>query len=191
MTAAIPKGFEQYCLRCLMRREMCLCARVPTVQTKVRFLIVQHIVERLRTSNTGRLAALALPNSEILEYGGPIPLDPERLAGPGTWLLYPSRSGASGPEPQRLIVLDGSWHQSRKMYMRLKPLRDMPCLSLSPPDPNLVRLRRQPRPEAMSTLEAVAAAVAHFEGEEKARSLFALHDEHASRILALKGYPRP
>ena len=64
-------------------------------------------------------------------------------------------------------------------------------LALAPPERALVRLRRQPRPEAMSTLEAVAAAVAHFEGEEKARSLLALHDEHASRILALKGYPRP
>jgi len=190
MRSAVPEGFENHCLRCLMRREVCLCESILVVETKVHFVIVQHTVERLRTSNTGRLAALALPNCELLEYGGPIPFDPSKLEGPDTWLLYPSPSGRAGAAPRRLVVLDGSWHQSRKMYARLKLLHTMPCLSLAPPDPTLVRLRRPPNPGAMSTLEAVAAAVAHLEGEAKARPLFALHDAHASRILALKGYPK-
>ena len=159
----------------------------------MRFVIVRHIVERLRTSNTGRLAALALPNSEIFEYGDLEPLDESRLAGPRTWLLYPAPSpaGPDEPPPERLIVLDGTWKQSRKMFARLAPLRGMPCLALPPGDAALLRLRRPPREDGMSTLEAIAAAVARLEGEDKARSLLALHDAHVQAVVTLRGYPKP
>ncbi|MBI5547038.1 MAG: DTW domain-containing protein [Deltaproteobacteria bacterium] len=191
MRSATPEGFEGHCLRCLLRQEVCLCDRLPRVETAVRFVIVRHIVERLRTSNTGRLAALALPNSEILEYGDLEPLDESRLSGPDTWLLYPVPSAAAAPQaspPKRLIVLDGTWRQSRKMFARLDPLRGMPCLALSPGDPSLVRLRRPPREDGMSTLEAIATAVAHLEGEEKARKLLELHDAHVQAVVTLRGY---
>lgn len=187
----IPEGFEGHCLRCLMRREVCLCASLPRVETQVRFVIVRHIVERLRPSNTGRLAALALPNSEILEYGALEPLDESLLAGPETWLLYPQPSVPAQAPPRRVIVLDGTWRQSRKMYARLAPLRSMPTLALEPPDPDLVRLRRPPRPDGMSTLEAIAAAVARLEGEEKARPLLDLQRAHVNATFTLRGYPRP
>jgi DTW domain-containing protein YfiP len=193
MRPDVPEGFEGHCLRCLLRREVCLCAKMPIVETRVRFVIVQHMVERLRTSNTGRLAALALPNAELLEYGDREPLDESRLAGEGTWLLYPASSGAPdlARPPRRLIVLDGTWHQSRKMFARLSVLRGMPCLALAPTHPELLRLRRPPRQDGMSTLEAIAAAVALLEGEEKARQLLALHDAHVQAVVTLRGYPKP
>ena len=189
-----PDGFEGHCLRCLLRREVCLCSRLPTVETAVRFVIVRHVVERLRTSNTARLAALALPNSEILEYGDLEPLDESRLAGADTWLLYPAPSAptpAPGARPRRLIVLDGTWRQSRKMFARLAPLRGMPCLALAPADPSLLRLRRPPREDGMSTLEAIAEAVRLLEGEGQARQLLALHDAHVQAVVTLRVYPKP
>lgn len=157
----------------------------------MRFVIVQHMVERLRTSNTGRLAALALPNAEILEYGGREPFDESRLVAPGSWLLYPSPSAIVAPPPERVVVLDGTWRQSRKMFARLAPLRAMPTWALAPPDPARLRLRQPPRPDGMNTLEAIAAAVAVLEGEEKARPLLDLHAAHVEAVVALRGYPKP
>lgn len=179
-------------MRCLMRREVCLCPSVPRIETRVRFVIVRHIVERLRTSNTGRLAALALPNSEILEYGDLEPLDESKLAGEDTWLLYPAPSSQPpvGTLPKRLIVLDATWRQSRKMFSRLAPLRGLPCLAVKPSDRAIVRLRRPSGEDGMSTIEAIAAAVARLEGEDKARQLLDLHDAHVKAVVTLRGYPK-
>jgi len=46
---------------------VCLCASIPEVATRTQVIILRHHTERMRTSNTGRLAHLALPNSVIVE----------------------------------------------------------------------------------------------------------------------------
>ena len=191
MRSRTPEGFEGHCPRCLLRREVCLCERIPVIPTRVRVVIVRHIVERLRTSNTGRLAALALPNSELLDYGDlEEPLDESRLVGEGAWLLYPGpRAPPPGTlPPQRLIVLDGTWKQSRKMFARIDVLRGLPCLPLSPPGALVQRLRQPPREDGMSTIEAIAGALAVLEGEEPARQLRAVHDAHVQAVVTLRGY---
>ncbi|MGC4121470.1 MAG: tRNA-uridine aminocarboxypropyltransferase [Myxococcales bacterium] len=190
MRSRTPEGFEGHCLRCLLRQEVCLCDRIPAIETKVRVVIVRHIVERLRTSNTGRLASLALKNSEILDYGDFDPLDESKLAGEGTWLLYPSPQPPSPEAPpcRRLIVLDGTWKQSRKMYARVDYLRSLPRLSLAGPEPGVQRLRQPPREDGMSTIEAIAGALRVLEGEEPERGLRALHDAHVQAVVKLRGY---
>src|SRR5688572_8263285 len=115
------------CGRCKVRE--CLCAEIPTVVTRTRFLLVRHAAEAKKSSNTGRLAALALPNSELYEYGRlGAPLDETALAAPDTWLLYPEGPPAAGPPPQpaRVVVLDGTWQQARHMRQRIVALRAMP-----------------------------------------------------------------
>ena len=190
MRSKIPEGFEGHCLRCLLRQEVCLCGRIPTIQTSVRVVIVRHIVERLRTSNTGRLAALALPNSELHDYGDLEPFDEASFQTEDAWLLYPAPQPApeGAPPPKRLIVLDGTWKQSRKMYARIGPLRGLPCLALPPPQAGVQRLRQPPREDGMSTIEAIAAALALLEGEQQARELRALHDAHVEAVVKLRGY---
>ncbi|HEY3451696.1 MAG TPA: tRNA-uridine aminocarboxypropyltransferase [Myxococcales bacterium] len=190
MSSQIPEGFEGHCLRCLLRQEVCLCDRIPAIDTRVRVVIVRHIVERLRTSNTGRMAALALKNSELLDYGDLDPLDESRLAGEGTWLLYPSPQPppADAPPCRRLIVLDGTWKQSRKMYARLESVRGLPRLALPGPDLSVQRLRQPPRADGMSTIEAIAGALRLLEGEEPARKLRELHDAHVQAVVKLRGY---
>ena len=51
----------------------CLCGLLPRVETRTRVVLVLHQLEDHKTSNTGRLALLCLPNSEIVFRG-----DPER-----------------------------------------------------------------------------------------------------------------
>ena len=58
------------CLRCYQRREICICPILPTVQTRAEFLTLRHFREAERPSNTGRLVALAMPNSRIVSFGG-------------------------------------------------------------------------------------------------------------------------
>ncbi|MBP7341100.1 MAG: DTW domain-containing protein [Smithellaceae bacterium] len=196
MRASRPRDSGTHCPRCLLRRDICICNVLPDVRTKTEFLILRHIWEAGRPGNTGRLAALALPNSRILPCGGGNRLlssafDDAALQAPGTWLLWPD--GPAGPRkiweqtpPRRVAVLDATWHQARRLYRQTPLLQSLPRLALPAPRQNRERLRDQRRPDGLSTLEAIAAAVALLEGSETARPLEELYDEVVRRRNALR-----
>jgi len=165
------------CARCFASGRRCFCPAIPRLETRTAFLIVRHAAERMRPSNTGRLAALALARAEVVDYAlDARPFDEARLAAPHTWLLWPE--GPPAPpqvRPARLLVLDGTWQQARRMRQRLGFLQRLPIFSLPAPRPRL-RLRRPSRADGMSTLEAIAGALAVLEGDEVARPLEALYE---------------
>lgn len=176
---------EARCPRCLLLHRVCLCAAIPTVATRTRIVIVRHHLERWRSSNSGRLAHLALPNSEIVEHGGRggvAALPP--LA--GAWLVFPEGAPATAapePPPRQLVVLDASWSQARRMYRKLAALRGLPILRLPEAPMPAARLREAPAPGLVSTIEAIAAALRLVEGEAAAaplEALFALAVERAA-----------
>jgi len=179
-----------HCPRCLFRQEVCFCSLVPRVETRARFLIVRHIGEALRTSNTGRAAALAHPTSQIHDYGWGLPFDEAVLRQPGTWLLYPSEPGGdpSVEPPKQVVVLDATWRQARKMFIRIDALRAMPRLVLPAPAEPLPKLRKAPQPDAMSTLEAIVRAVELLEGTQRAAPLAELQREIVRRAVSLRGF---
>ncbi len=173
------------CERCNLPVQLCLCAEIPRVETRTRFLILQHLMEMGKKSNTGRLAAQALVNSRLLPHGMPgVALDTALLSEPGTWLLFPDGTPAplDAPAPRQVVVLDASWSQARRMSQRLPVLRSLPRLVLPPPEPGLLRLREPTHPSGMSTLDAVARAVALLEGAEAAAPLERLAALRVQRI---------
>jgi tRNA-uridine aminocarboxypropyltransferase len=191
MRSTTPRDLSGHCPRCLLLFEICVCSILPCVVARTEIVLIRHITELLLTSNTGRFAHLALPKSTIFAYGGGDRFDPAPLAAPRTALLY-----CSGPPrplpfvPDRLIVLDGSFRQARRMYKRIPELRALPELSLPAPLITPTRLRQPTRAEGMSTIEAVAAALAALEGAELAAPLWALHAELVSRADRVRGRRR-
>lgn len=193
MRSSKPRDQNSHCSRCHLRREICVCTIMPTVQTQTEVLILRHVQEARRPSNTGRLVALAMPNSRILTCGGGdrlglSPIDEKSLRSPRTWLLWPDGTGGrlemmDIDPPDRIVVLDATWRQARRFYSRLPVLRSMPLLALPAPDLNRNRLRRQHRSDGMSTIEAVAAAITRLEGAEVAQPLERLFDEVVRRTL--------
>jgi DTW domain-containing protein len=166
----------QRCPRCLLQQRVCLCAEVPTVATRTRIVIVRHHLERFRSSNSGRLAHLALPNSEIVEHGGSG--GPARLSAlDGAWLLFPEgepMTAAPARPPRQLVVLDATWSQARRMYRKIDALRGLPILRLPDQPMPEARLRDSPGPGRVSTIEAIARALRLLEGDEVAAPLEAL-----------------
>jgi DTW domain-containing protein YfiP len=166
------------------------------LRTRLRFVVLRHASERERLSNTARWGALAIPGTEILEHGLPVaPVERPALATPGAVLLFPGAPATPTPvataeiaarqPPPLVVVPDGTWAQARRMVQRVPPLRTMPRLGL-PEAPAAVRLRRPPE-GGMSTLEAMAGALAWFGEPDAARRLLALHAAGVERILRLKG----
>ena len=174
------------CPRCLFPQRVCLCAEIPTITTTTQIVILRHHLERTRSSNTGRLAHLALPNSLLLDHGGrlgPPVLPPLAQA----WLLYPEGAPcetAPVPLPRQLIVLDATWSQARRMYRKVSALRGLPMLRLPDVPVPAARLRTSPGPGRVSTIEAIAGALRLLEGEAVAASLEALFAVAVGRAVA-------
>src|SRR5258705_9324726 len=118
------------CERCLFQQRVCLCASVPAIANRTRVVIVRHHLERFRSSNSGRLASLALANCEIVEHGGAA--GPAKLPGlEGACLVYPlGEPSVPVPAPRQIVVLDATWSQARRMYRKLEALRGLPIWRL-------------------------------------------------------------
>ena len=161
------------CPRCLLQQRVCLCSEVPAIATRTRIVIVRHHLERHRSSNSGRLAHLALPNSEIIDHGGSG--GPAALTNlDGAWLLFPEGEPVHTvpvPPPRQLIVLDATWSQARRMYRKLDVLRGLPLLRLPDEEMPRARLRESPGPGRVSTIEAIARALRLLEGDAPASAL--------------------
>jgi DTW domain-containing protein YfiP len=184
----IPAG---RCADCAFPSALCICDRIPRLEVPVRFVVLRHASEIPRLTSTVRWAALALPGTELVDYALPnSPIDGSRLAGPGTWVLFPSArpTPPDSPRPARIVVPDGTWQQARRMIQRVPALRALPRLSLPPAEP-APRLRRPPIAGGMSTLEAMAGALAFLGHAAEAARLLALHAAAVEQASRLRGTP--
>lgn len=158
---------------------------MPRVDTAFDVTVIRHQHEHHRSSNTGRLAALAMPRCELVEYPWRDASAAPSFDEPGTWLLFPEH-GRPAPAPgqvRRLVVLDATWSQARRMRQRIAALRGLPTFALPEAAPR-ARMREAPSPSHMATLEAIAAALAAQGDRAAADALLALYDDFASRLDA-------
>lgn len=177
-----------------MQPDLCLCSAVPVVQTRMPFVLIRHFKEAFKTTNSARLAALAMPNLALHDYGSrDVRFDPAVIPA-DAWLLFPSdadhpaaRPGID-PPPGAIVVLDGTWGQARRMARRIDALQSLPRFSPTPSATPPRRVRRPPTPGGMATIEAIARAVEHFEGPEPAAALDALFDAMVEGVRKQRGY---
>ncbi len=162
-----PPAHRTHCYRCFRPEEHCLCPHVVAVKNEMPVLILQHAREARHRFGTARLAALALSRCELLvDRTGTLPRDAslaDRLRGFG--LLYPhprARDISTLPaeeRPKGLVVIDGTWHQARAMYRDIEALHALPHYTLPEGLESGFRIREQPQPHCLSTLEAIAHAL--------------------------------
>lgn len=170
------------CERCTRPARVCVCAHVTPIETRTRVVLLQHPREADVPIGTAKLAELGLTNSSRF-VGVDFASDPEASAAlddpeAPAILLYPSpdaRPLSDIPRGSRvtLVVVDGTWWQAQKL-LKLNPLlQKLPHYSLSPSTPSRYRIRREPAEHCVSTIEAVARALAELEAnpDEMARVL--------------------
>jgi DTW domain-containing protein len=180
------------CPDCFLHRSLCVCALIPRVATRTRVVLVMHQLELNKPTNTGRLAARCLPNSEILVRGRAA-AHREPAAFPGTPLLLfphataqPLEGWRDSPLPITLIVPDGTWRQAARARGRVPGADQIPCVSLPAPTTGY-RLRQATRPGRLSTMEAIARALGILEGPGVEESLLHLHQIMVDRTLWTNG----
>jgi DTW domain-containing protein YfiP len=158
------------CLQCLHPTLTCYCAEVRPFDPKIRFAILIHGREAQNRIATGRISHLTLERSLLLQgynYSDDKRVN-ELIADPDNHcvVLYPGRLSAnlttnpqarSFPRGKDLVVfvVDGTWVTARKTMLRSRNLRELPRISFDPPRESRFRIRKQPRPNCYSTVEAV------------------------------------
>ena len=153
---------------------------VEPYANRVRVLVLQHPQEPDKELGSAALLVRALENAELRV--GLSWKSLKQIAGadavPGNWgVLYLGAKGASFPEavnfvsaknnpvpaPARLdglVVLDGTWSQAKALWWRNSWLTKLKRIVLRPERPSAYgRLRKEPRAEALSTIESVALAL--------------------------------
>jgi DTW domain-containing protein YfiP len=152
---------------------------------------------------TGRLAHLALPNSLLLQgidFSSDAQLnalldDPDSSCA----ILYPGAESRSlnqlteqdraelMPRERRfvLLVIDGTWSGARPMLRRSKNLAALPRVSFSKGRlSGYAGLRKQPREDCLSTVEAIGRVIGLLESAELENQLLAPFRHMVAQQLA-------
>jgi DTW domain-containing protein YfiP len=165
----------------------CVCVLAPRLHTRTHLLVILHAAEAKKPTNTGRLAALCMDNSQVLVRGRQNePIDLAFLAGRNAVVLCPDESATvvePSADPVTLIVPDGSWRQASKMPRREPMLRDLPRIRLPALTSPAPELRRETKANGLATFVAIAHALGIIEDPAIERTLLTFYDVVAERIL--------
>lgn len=192
MRSFTPPDLPGRCKRCWVKEVRCICGALERADNKSEIVFVRHHWEAFKSTNTARIALLVLERARLIEYGfDPRPANAAIAELEGACLLYPG--GPSSPPPpgrfQRVVILDGTWAQTRRMLRRLPAAATLPRLSLPPRASEGVRLRQGHLAEGLSTIEATAFALELLEGRAVAAPLERAARLHVESVLAVRGKP--
>jgi len=173
----------------------CACADLPRARFSTPLVIVQHVRERHKPTNTGRLFARMAEGTPVLPAGMREPaFDPGPLRDASIeWTLVYPREGAPVLGPGAIgtrrgfVLLDGSWSQCAHLSRRLPVVRDLPCTALPPGPPSFWSVRAQHDERGRSTFEAALEVIRLHEGEASVAPLRRAFAMLTARMLHLKG----
>jgi DTW domain-containing protein YfiP len=198
------------CPRCLKAQPLCVCDSVVPIENRLALLILQHPQEQDRVLGTARLTARHFPDA-VVKIGlswpslsralGRTVVDPARWA-----ILYLGSASAETLHSERevialtrkgeiaenqrailgaiegVIVLDGTWSQAKALWWRNPWMLKCQRVILSPSHPSRYgRLRREPRRDGLSTIEAAGLLIAAL---EKRSDIAATLNESFERMLS-------
>lgn len=161
------------CMSCRQPRFACYCQVLKPFHCPIEFVILIHGIEARRRIATGRMAHLALTNSNLIagcDYSqnakvNEIINDPDRHC----VILYPGQNsidiGVDTEQKARnlalpnkcltVFVIDGTWATARKMVRLSENLHGLQRICFTPTTPSNFRVRKQPKAECYSTIEAI------------------------------------
>jgi DTW domain-containing protein YfiP len=178
-----------------MHAGLCICALISPIETRTRLVLIIHRREDRKPTNTGRLAAACLSNSQVLVRGHAASPTPPFRWEPSTQPLFlfpdpdaiPIAQFARSERPVTLIVPDGNWRQAAKVRARVPGLGDVPCVSLEPDAPTTYRLRHETRDQGLATIEAISRAFGVLEGTHVRVALERVFHAMVERTLRSRG----
>lgn len=167
-----PRATRDNCEQCRRPVPVCYCSQIRGRQKNSwPVYIVQDTRESDHAIGTARIAALSLNNCALLSINPDrstksSELDALRQLQPA--LIYPGEnagnvSGLCEVPKTPLLFIDASWRRSRKILLTQPWIAALPRYSLTVDAPSRYRIRKQPAPFALSTLEAIVRTLQQLE----------------------------
>jgi DTW domain-containing protein YfiP len=180
------------CPSCTKPLPLCICDSIEPIESRISLLILQHPQEQDRALGTARLTALHFKNA-VLKIGLSWPSLSKALGrqvtDPSRWaVLYLGSAKVADLDTDRAVVainrkgevednqrailkdiegivlLDGTWSQAKALWWRNAWMLKCQRVILGPTKPSLYgKLRREPRSDGLSTIEAAAMLLAALE----------------------------
>jgi len=200
------------CPRCRKPADLCVCDGIVPIANRIALLILQHPQEQDRALGSAHLAALQLKNA-VLRIGLSWPSLSKALgrpAEPRRWaILYLGsakvgqlardrdvvaldRKGEAEPDQdaalsdiEGVVVLDGTWSQAKTLWWRNPWMLKCRRVVLGPRQPSRYgKLRREPRREGLSTIEAAAMLLGRLDRPEIEETLVASFERMLAKYRA-------
>jgi DTW domain-containing protein len=180
------------CPQCRKPMPLCICETVTPIESRISLLILQHPQEQDRALGTAHLAALHVKDA-VVKIGLSWPSLAKALgrpvAEPSRWAVLYLGSAKAGDldtdaevvaltrkgelaANQRailsaiegVVLLDGTWSQAKALWWRNPWMLKCQRVILNPKHPSRYgALRREPRRDGLSTIEAAAMLIAALE----------------------------
>ena len=180
------------CPRCLKARALCVCDDVVPIENRLSLLILQHPQEQDRALGTARLTTQHFHDATLrvgLSWPSLAKALGRPVADPSRWaILYlgsakvadldtdaeivaltrkgeiAERQRAILEQLEGVILLDGTWSQAKALWWRNPWMLKCQRVILGPRRPSRYgALRREPRRDGLSTIEAAAMVLARLE----------------------------
>ncbi|MBR1136057.1 MULTISPECIES: tRNA-uridine aminocarboxypropyltransferase [Bradyrhizobium] len=198
------------CPHCQKPLPLCICDSVTPLESRLGLLILQHPQEQDRALGTARLAAQHFKTAVVrvgLSWPSLAKALGRAVADPARWaILYLGSAKAADLDPdsevlaltrkgevaenQRailksidgVILLDGTWSQAKALWWRNPWMLKCQRVILGPRRPSRYgHLRREPRRDGLSTIEAAGLLMAAL---ERRPEIAAALDASFERMLA-------
>jgi DTW domain-containing protein YfiP len=208
-TGAAPEAIAD-CPRCLKPAPLCICDSITPIESRIELLILQHPQEQDRALGTAQLTAQHFRHA-VLRIGLSWPSLSKALgrpvADPSRWaVLYLgsarvadldtksdvvaiNRKGEAEDHQRAIlddiegiVLLDGTWSQAKALWWRNAWMLKCQRVILGPRQPSRYgKLRREPRQDGLSTIEAAAMLLGRL---EKRPDIEATLNDSFARMLA-------
>lgn len=184
---AIPE-----CPRCHKPMPLCICDSITPIDNKIDLLILMHPQEQDRALGTARVAAQHFKKATVkigLSWPSLAKALGKPVADPARWaILYLGSAKVADYDTDRdilaidrkgdaeenqkallkdiegVVLLDGTWSQAKALWWRNAWMLKCQRVILGPANPSLYgKLRREPRKDGLSTIEAAGMLMASLE----------------------------
>jgi DTW domain-containing protein len=216
------------CPYCQKPLPLCICDSIAPIESRISLLILQHPQEQDRALGTARLTALHFKDA-VVRIGLSWPSLSKALgrpiADPSRWaVLYLGSAKVADldtdsdivainrkgeiEEKQRailrgiegIVLLDGTWSQAKALWWRNAWMLKCQRVILGPRHPSRYgKLRREPRRDGLSTIEAAAMLLSSLEARpdiaetlhKSFERMLARYREAQHVLLELAPKPKP
>jgi len=169
---------RQYCPKCNKAKATCICQWLQVQSNQTPVLILQHTDEIKKVLGTARLVELGLEKAKVIsnttftitecfdalsvyKTSNPILLYSHKMVNSPFHIELDLSFDLSLPDSQTsrfdsVILLDGTWRNTREILHKNEWLHTLPTMSLKHAGASRYRIRKAPQENALATIEAVS-----------------------------------